>query len=102
MRHAGSALASLLSCALLLGACSGGGGSGAGGGHSEGAQPTLPPSTGASVPPGEPKTAHATFRDCTNVVSSQLGGQPGGDRKLSFACGTLEVPADYAHPDGPT
>lgn len=95
MRHPRATVAAVLAGVLLLGACSGGD-SGSDSAHASPPQPTL----GGQTSPGEPAVRPVDFQDCTNVVAPQIKDQPGGDRKLSFACGTVEVPLDYDHPDG--
>ena len=98
MRHARVTAAPLLACTLLLGACSGGGDQGSERPTTSAPQPTL----GATASPGEPTTKPVDFRDCTNVIGPQIKDQPGGDRELSFGCGTLKVPLDYDNPNNGT
>lgn len=102
MRQARVTAAVGLVGALLLAACSGRGG------DRSVAEPspdrTSPTSTSespsASTAPREPSVRPIKFADCTNAVEPQIKDQPGGDRHLSFGCGTMQVPLDYDKPDG--
>lgn len=58
------------------------------------------PASGSALPPA-PTPAPIRFRDCTQDLESaglQLPSRFAG--KLSIGCGQLQVPLDYAHPDG--
>jgi pimeloyl-ACP methyl ester carboxylesterase len=98
MGHARLAAAGLVG-ALLLAGCSDGGGGQDQGQHLS-PQPTLPHSPTASATPSEPPVRPVRFNDCTEVVRPQIKDQPGGDRHLSFGCGTMQVPLDHDDPDG--
>ena len=87
--------------ALLLAACSpviAGQGS-----KRAGASPglgTTAPSSGAPSP-ATPTIQPITFVDCTNLLSLGSLPFPAGRRaKLTFFCGRLQVPLDYADPTG--
>ncbi len=47
-----------------------------------------------------PPTPNITWNDCTTVIKPQLEGQVNSDRDITYGCGQLDVPVDYAHPDG--
>ncbi|PRZ43696.1 alpha/beta hydrolase family protein [Antricoccus suffuscus] len=49
-----------------------------------------------------PPTPNITWDDCTNLIKPQLSGQPNSDRDITYGCGRLDVPVDYAHPDAKT
>ncbi|HEX5495117.1 MAG TPA: alpha/beta hydrolase [Mycobacteriales bacterium] len=94
--------AAVLAGTLLLAACSGGG-SGNGAGGTVAPRTTIPqPTLGDQASPGEPSVKPVAFTDCTSVVAPQIKDQPGGDRKLSFDCGTVDAPLDYDNPDAGT
>jgi pimeloyl-ACP methyl ester carboxylesterase len=71
------------------------------------ATPASSGAAGAVFPTGTPtlqpgSVPRITYRDCTSVIRRELAGQPGGDRDLSFGCGKMPVPLDYADPNGQT
>ncbi len=45
--------------------------------------------------PAVPTISPLSFQDCTSVIAPQLGGEPGGNRPLTFLCGRLRVPLNY-------
>lgn len=47
----------------------------------------------------EPSPAELEVSDCTDTVDELLAGGPPPDRELSWECGSLDVPLDYADPD---
>lgn len=96
MRHVRVTAAVVLAGALLLGACSGTGDRDS---TRSRTSPPQQPTLGATASPGEPTVKPVSFRDCTDVIGPQIRDRPGGDRKLSFGCGTLKVPLDYNNPD---
>lgn len=91
--------AAVLAGTLLLAACSDtGGGTSTAAPRTSIPQPTL----GAGAAPGEPSVKPVHFSDCTDVVAPQIKDQPGGNRKLSFDCGTVDAPLDYDNPGSGT
>ena len=46
-----------------------------------------------------PPTPAITWKDCTSLIKPQLSGQANADRDITYGCGQLDVPVDYAHPD---
>lgn len=57
--------------------------------------------TPSSTPGVGPSVAAIDFEDCTDRIRPQLGDAPIFDR-LSFGCGIMPVPVDYAKPTGDT
>jgi pimeloyl-ACP methyl ester carboxylesterase len=51
-------------------------------------------------PTAEPKVPSIEWTDCTERIQPLIAGQPGGDRALTFECGTMEVPIRYEEPEG--
>lgn len=89
MRHARVLTGSILVGALLLAGCSSDG--------SKQGSSTESPSAAVTLPP---QAGKVNFKDCTDNIKPQLQSQPGGERDLSFGCGTLQVPLDHDKPDG--
>ncbi len=66
-------------------------------GPTSGPTPSTPPSASTAEPTRQP----ITFSDCTQLFSSASIPVPAALRgKLSYGCARLQVPLDYAHPNG--
>lgn len=70
-------------------------------GASAGSAPAVD-SVDPHAPLPAPPSPAIDWHDCTAVIRAQLIGQPGAKRDLSYDCGQLAVPVDYADPNGPT
>lgn len=63
--------------------------------------PTLTPMATDTTPTAsESPAAELRLSDCTAAVDGLLAGGPPADRRLTWECGSLEVPLDYDDPDG--
>lgn len=76
---------------LLLAACTGSTAGQGAPGTAAGPAPTAQPTTAAPV-------AAIDFQDCTDRIRPQLTSTDPVLDRLSFGCGYLPVPVDYAHP----
>src|SRR5438552_2682493 len=98
MRHrtAGVAAVAAAVLLLLLGGCSGG--------SASPPQPRVSGSGTATAGTSTPAVPapRLEMADCTTQIKPQIARQPGGNRDLSFSCGRMRVPVDYAAPDGPS
>ncbi len=56
----------------------------------------------ASVTPTEAPVEPVAWEDCTAQIAPIIAGRTGADRPLTFSCGSIDVPLDYADPTGPT
>ncbi|MBA3251972.1 MAG: alpha/beta fold hydrolase, partial [Geodermatophilaceae bacterium] len=60
------------------------------------------PVAGTQSAPAPPPAAELVLSDCTDTVDELLSGGPPPDRELTWECGSLDVPLDYADPDRDT
>lgn len=67
-----------------------------------GTAPTSGPAEPAEEVTELPPAGETDFFDCTDQVVELIADAPGGERDLTFGCGSLEVPLDYREPDADT
>lgn len=94
MRHPARVVLAMILLVTLLASCTQTGGT-----SSSATTAAFPTGTPTRVPGAGP---HLTYRDCTGAIKGEIAGQPGSDRDLSFSCGIMPVPLDYANPGGQT
>jgi pimeloyl-ACP methyl ester carboxylesterase len=90
MRSSRGLLAALLGLLLALSGCTSFAGRNA---PSAGSSPAR----GSAAAPAVPAKP-VRWADCTKQITPLVKGQPGSDRQLTYSCGRLDVPIDYAHP----
>jgi pimeloyl-ACP methyl ester carboxylesterase len=89
----------LAAAAVLLSGCTGAGSGSGRDGNPDGAGAAAGGGALSNDGVGEPLPPPSlSLKDCTKDVRFPAKGQPGADRRLSFACGYLTVPMNYLDP----